>query len=79
MKNFSLRLTITSLCCLLFSIAGFAQQQGKPEMATLLRSNGKIYVVVGVLVIIFIGIIIYLISIDRKVHKLEKRITPDQK
>ena len=38
------------------------------------RSTGKIYVVVGVLLIIFIGIIIYLISLDRKISRLENRI-----
>ena len=44
------------------------------EMASGLRSEGKIYVVVGVLSIIFIGIGVYLISIDKKVTKLEKKI-----
>jgi CcmD family protein len=43
-------------------------------MAEGLRSDGKIYVVVGVLCIIFIGIVVYLISIDKKVGKLEKQI-----
>ena len=37
-----------------------------------MRSNGKIYVVVAVLVAIFIGIILYLIRLDRKISKLEK-------
>ena len=44
------------------------------EMASGLRSEGKIYVVVGVLSIIFIGIVVYLISIDKKVTKLKKKI-----
>ena len=37
-----------------------------------LHSNGKIYVVVAVIAVIFIGLITYLISIDRKVSRLEK-------
>jgi len=37
-----------------------------------MRSNGKIYVVVAVLTAIFIGIILYLIRLDRKISKLEK-------
>ena len=41
-------------------------------MADTLHANGKIYVVVIVLSIIFTGIIIYLVRIDRKVSKLEK-------
>ncbi|NNE28891.1 MAG: CcmD family protein [Saprospiraceae bacterium] len=39
-----------------------------------LRSTGKIYVVVGVLVIIFLGIILYLFSLDRKLTNLENQI-----
>ena len=37
-----------------------------------LHGNGKIYVVVAVIAVIFIGLIAYLITIDRKVSKLEK-------
>ena len=59
--------------CLLFTVYCFAQQTDTVEMADTLRSSGKIYVVVAVLLIIFSGIIIYLISIDRKVSKLEKK------
>lgn len=47
-------------------------QNGEPEMATLLRSNGKIYVVVTCTLVIFIGIVVYLIVLDRKLSKLEK-------
>jgi CcmD family protein len=42
------------------------------SMADEMRSNGKIYVVVTVLTVIFIGIIFYLIRLDRKISKLEK-------
>ena len=42
------------------------------DMATTMRSNGKIYVVVTVLVIILLGIFLYLIRLDRKIGKLEK-------
>jgi len=41
-------------------------------MAETMRSNGKIYVVVGVIAIIFVGIVVYLISIDRRLTKIEK-------
>ncbi len=46
--------------------------QGHVPMAGLMRSNGKIYVVVAVLVIIFIGILLFLINLDKKLRKLEK-------
>lgn len=42
-----------------------------PEMATGLRSSGLIWVVVGVILIILFGLIFYLITIDRKLKKLE--------
>ena len=37
-----------------------------------MRHNGKIYVVVTVILIIFIGIILYLVRLDRKITKLER-------
>ena len=37
-----------------------------------MRHNGKIYVVVSVILIIFIGMILYLVRIDRKITRLEK-------
>jgi len=42
------------------------------EMADIMRSNGKIYVVVAVLAVIFIGLMGYLYRIDQRVKKLEK-------
>lgn len=44
------------------------------EMAEGMRSSGKIYVVVGVVLIILAGLLLYVISVDRKVSKLEKEL-----
>ncbi|MCB0428957.1 MAG: CcmD family protein [Flavobacteriales bacterium] len=52
-------------------------QNSQVEMADRLRADGMIYVVVAVLVIIFLGLTIYLVNIDRKVSKLEKH-NPNQ-
>jgi hypothetical protein len=41
-------------------------------MADGMRSNGKIYVVVAVLLTILLGLIAYVIRIDKKVSRLEK-------
>ena len=41
-------------------------------MADLMRQEGKIYVVLTVMLIILAGLIIYLIMLDRKVGRLEK-------
>ncbi len=51
-----------------------------PQMAEGMRSNGKIYVVVTVLVIILVGLILYVIQLDRKLARLEKNSKyPNQK
>ncbi|MGI8598402.1 MAG: CcmD family protein [Chitinophagaceae bacterium] len=48
-------------------------QNENAEMADIMRRDGKIYVVVAVILIIFIGIILYLVRLDRKISKLEKQ------
>ena len=59
---------------LLLLISGTAMAQGPEgvEMADVMRENGKIYVVVAVVAIVFAVITIYLITIDRRLRKLEK-------
>ncbi|MFT2007221.1 CcmD family protein [Pontibacter sp. 13R65] len=44
------------------------------EMADVLRRDGKIYVVVVVILTLLGGVLIYLISLDRKVSKLERQV-----
>jgi len=53
----------------------WAQNTGtKPEEPTdFMRSEGKLYVVVACVVVIVAGIYIYLINLDRKIKKLEKK------
>ncbi|MCH8905428.1 MAG: CcmD family protein [Bacteroidetes bacterium] len=51
-------------------------QEAEPAditMAEKMRESGLIYVVVMVLVTIFLGIILYLFRLDRKISKLEKK------
>ena len=68
-----------SVCFTLFlmslSLLASAQQQNteKGPVNEFFRSNGKIYVVVGVLVIIFLGVVTFLFRLDRKISKLEQR------
>lgn len=64
---------LASTCSILmFYINLFAQQTTDVEMADAMRANGKIYVVIIVLLVIFAGVITYLILLDRKISKLEK-------
>lgn len=62
--------TIITLFAVLLSQTALAQD--KPEMADLLRSNGKIYAVVAVCLTILIGLFFYVFTIDRRISRLEK-------
>ena len=66
---------ITLLIFLIFlSVQTFSQVSNSVEMATGLRSSGKIYVVVAVISVIFIGLLAYLFSIDKRLKKIESEI-----
>ena len=52
----------------------FGQGSQSVEMADAFRRDGKIYVVVLGLVVILTGVVIFLVRVDRKLFKLEKRI-----
>ena len=54
---------------LFISVMAFSQDT---EMAGTMRSNGRIYVVVAVVVTILIGLILYVVRLDRKMTRLEK-------
>ncbi len=43
-------------------------------MADVMRQEGKIYVVVAVILLLFSGFVVYAIRIDRKVSRLEKEL-----
>ncbi|MCR5887411.1 CcmD family protein [Hymenobacter sp. J193] len=45
-----------------------------PEMADTLRQDGKIYVVVAVIAVVLAGLLAYLVSLDRKLTRLEKEV-----
>jgi CcmD family protein len=64
--------SITLLIFLLSFVTAFAQETQAVEMADAFRSSGKIYVVIATIVIIFIGLAIYLFSMDRRLKKIEK-------
>ena len=49
----------------------YAQDNGSVE--TVMRSNGNIYVVMAVCITILLGLILYMVSIDRKIAKIEDR------
>jgi CcmD family protein len=74
LKQITMKNTLTLLILILIPSLIFAQEGQHIEMADGLLQSGKIYVVVTVLAVIFTGIVIYLISIDRKITKLENEL-----
>jgi CcmD family protein len=52
----------------------FAQQVNEIAMADTMRAEGKIYVVIAVIALVFAGIAAYLIYIDRKVSRIENEL-----
>jgi hypothetical protein len=60
-------LLLLLLCCI--SFVSFAQDA---PMADLMRSNGKIYVVIAVMLTLVAGLVLYLVRLDNKISKLEK-------
>ena len=42
------------------------------QMADTMRSNGKIYVVVAVILTILAGLVLYIVRLDKKISRLEK-------
>ena len=63
---------ISLLLLLTLSIITNAQDKNNGT-DNLMRSNGRIYVVVAVILVILIGLILYIVRLDRKISKLEKQ------
>ena len=60
-----------AVALILFTISTQAQQA---EMADTMRSEGKIYVVVAIMLVIFVGLILFLMRLDRKLNRLEEQL-----
>jgi CcmD family protein len=69
----------TLITLLLMLITSFSYASDGIEMADTMRSEGKIYVVVTVMAIVFTGIAIYLFMLDKKLTRLEKVVKEKQK
>lgn len=66
-----IRLLLILLFTLITTVTVHAQD-GKGSLDNIMRSNGRIYVVVAVMTTILIGLVLYLVRLDRKISKLEK-------
>ena len=63
-----MRRLISILLLAFMPILSMAQEV---DMADTMRSNGKIFVVVGVIAIIFVGLLVYMVMLDRRLTKME--------
>lgn len=69
---------LIALIPVLTCVQVFGQNEEVP-MADNLRSEGKIYVVVIMILIVLAGLIFYLFLMDRKVKRLEKLVSEKKK
>ena len=67
--------TLSLILLMTISLLTHAQDA---EMADVMRSNGKIYVVVGIILIVLTGLIAYLFLLDRKITRLENKLSNKQ-
>ncbi|MCC2547502.1 hypothetical protein LJY25_13685 [Hymenobacter sp. BT175] len=72
LSRFQSRILLVLAALLLPVLHAAAQTADSPEMADALRQNGKIYVVVAVIAVVLAGLLFYLISLDRKLTRLEQ-------
>ncbi|MDR0793898.1 MAG: CcmD family protein [Chitinophagaceae bacterium] len=73
-KKTGFNLLITISLVVFSSVAAMAQQMNttKEDPTDFMRSNGKLFVVIAVVLVILAGLFIYLIFLDKKISKLEK-------
>ena len=74
MKFFNLQKIFTIILFLAISLPSVLAEGNRDYM----RETGKINVVVGVIVLIFLGIVWYLVRLERKLTKLEHQLKDDK-
>lgn len=58
----------------LIAFATAAQEPVEPQMADRMREDGKIYIVVAVIGLIFLALVFFMVYLERKVKKLEDQL-----
>ncbi len=67
-----LKQTGLTLVLAMFTVLANAEDR-VPDPKDFMRSNGKIYVVMAVVVTIVVALFLYLVSLDKKISKLERK------
>ena len=71
-KSVSKRILNFWVVALLLFPLNLLAQNPPAAMADKFRADGKIYIVILVIITIFIGIIVYLFSLEKKIKRLER-------
>ncbi|HOZ88132.1 MAG TPA: hypothetical protein PL029_10250 [Bacteroidia bacterium] len=50
----------------------------EPEMADQFRADGKIYIVITVIAMVFVAIVVFLTLIERKITRIENQLNEGQ-
>lgn len=75
--NSKLRGIFISTFLLLFPMISFAQEQAvslEQKLDNSMRQDGKIYVVIVVVALVFLGLLFYVINLDKKITRLENEV-----
>jgi len=72
------RINLLMVFVLLTLITRAQGSSDAPLMADALSSNGKIYIVIAVIGIVFASIVIFLTLLEKKIKKLEKLLRDEE-
>ncbi|TAH27183.1 MAG: CcmD family protein [Cytophagales bacterium] len=71
------KITLLLLSFIAYIVSSYSQSSDVP-MADQFRADGKIYVVIAVIGILFLGMLVYLILLDKKISKIEQSINSNK-
>ena len=66
------RMRVLTVVVLFFIVSISHAQDTTKQSTDLMRSNGRIYVVIAVMLTILAGLILFLVRLDKKITRLEK-------
>lgn len=62
------------LAMAMIQVFAYAQNSLIQDNTDIMKRNGKIYVVMAVVIVIVTGLLLYLVNLDRKIRRMEKEL-----
>jgi len=78
-QNFKTSATLRKTAVLMFLLISTLASHAQVEMADDFRGEGKIYVVIVIILVILTGFFTLLFKLDKKSKRLEKEVTQSRK